>query len=115
MRIIKLKAENIKRLKAAEITPTGDLIQVTGRNGQGKSSLLDAIWWALGGTKNIQDQPIRTGQRKAKIELDLGKYIVTREFSKNTSKLHVAKRSTASTDRRAATGDTRRAAQQGRF
>ena len=97
MRIIKLKAENIKRLKAVEITPTGDIVQVTGRNGQGKSSLLDAIWWALGGTKAIQDQPIRKGQRKAKVEIDLGKYIVTREFSQHASKLHVAKRMTDST------------------
>ena len=97
MRIIKLKAENIKRLKAVEITPTGDVVQVTGRNGQGKSSLLDAIWWALGGTKNIQGKPIRKGQRKAKVELDLGKYIVTREFSPTSSKLHIAKRLTEST------------------
>ena len=97
MRIIKLKAENIKRLKAVEITPTGDIVRVTGRNGQGKSSLLDAIWWALGGTKNIQGKPIRKGQRKAKVELDLGKYIVTREFSPTSSKLHVAKRLTEST------------------
>ena len=97
MRIIKLKAENIKRLKAVEITPTGDIVQVTGRNGQGKSSLLDAMLWGLCGTKNIPDQPIRKGQRKAKVEIDLGKYIVTREFTQHATKLHVAKRLTDST------------------
>ena len=97
MRIIKLTAENVKRIKTAEITPKGDVVQITGRNGQGKSSLLDGMMWALGGTKNIPDKPIRAGQRKAKVELDLGEYIVTREFSQHGSKLHVTKRLTSTT------------------
>lgn len=57
MKIVKLTAENIKRLKAVEITPTGALVEVTGKNGQGKSSVLDAIWWALAGAEHIQTVP----------------------------------------------------------
>src|SRR3989337_2937510 len=60
MKILKLTAENVKKLRAVEITPTGELVEVTGRNGAGKTSVLDAIWWALAGTKHIQAVPIRT-------------------------------------------------------
>lgn len=42
MKIIRLDAANVKRLKAVEITPDGTLQVVTGANGAGKSSVLDA-------------------------------------------------------------------------
>lgn len=81
MKIVKLQAENVKRLVAVEITPTGNLVQITGKNGAGKTSVLDAIWWALAGKGNIQAAPIRKGQNKARIRLDLGEIIVTRTFA----------------------------------
>ena len=80
MKIITLTAENIKKLTAVEITPDGNLVQITGRNGQGKSSVLDAIWWALAGKDTIQSAPIRRGETEALIELDLGEIKVTRRF-----------------------------------
>lgn len=82
MKIIKLNAENIKKLVAVEIKPSGDIVTIAGKNGAGKTSVLDAIWWALAGTSNVQAQPIRTGQNKARIRLDLGELIVERKFSK---------------------------------
>ena len=82
MKIIALQAENIKKLIAVEIKPDGNLVQITGKNGQGKTSVLDSIWWALSGLANIQGNPIRQGQNKAKIRLDLGEVIVTRTFKK---------------------------------
>src|SRR3990167_8393300 len=81
MKILKLTAENVKKLRAVEITPTGELVEITGRNGAGKSSVLDAIWWALAGTKHIQAVPIRKGATKARIRLDLGELIVERRFT----------------------------------
>jgi hypothetical protein len=33
MKIIKLKAENIKKLIAIEITPQGNVVKITGKNG----------------------------------------------------------------------------------
>lgn len=82
MRIIEFKAENVKRLVLAEIRPDGNVVQITGRNGQGKTTVLDAIWWALAGTSNIQSEPIRQGAQRALIRLDLGEMIVTRTFRK---------------------------------
>jgi DNA repair exonuclease SbcCD ATPase subunit len=82
MKIISLEAENIKKLVAVEIRPDGNLVQITGKNGQGKTSVLDSIWWALSGQANIQGNPIRKGENKARIKLDLGEVIVTRTFKK---------------------------------
>ena len=92
MKIIKLIVENVKRIKAAEITPKGVMLRVTGPNGHGKTSLLDAIWWALGGTKNIQGKPIRKGALEASVELDLDDYIVRRHWTHKGSYLHVQQR-----------------------
>lgn len=85
MRIIKLQAENIKKLKAVEITPKGDIVIVSGKNGQGKTSVLDSIWFALGGgdaTKNTP-KPIRDGEQTAHVSLDLGDIVVSRNWTGN--------------------------------
>ena len=57
MKIIALQAENLKRLVAVDIRPDGNLVQITGKNGAGKTSVLDAIWWCLAGTSHIQAAP----------------------------------------------------------
>ena len=80
MKIIELHAENVKRLKAVQIRPTGPLVEIAGRNGQGKSSVLDCIWWALAGADNVQRAPIRKGESEAVIRLDLGEVKVRRTF-----------------------------------
>jgi DNA repair exonuclease SbcCD ATPase subunit len=56
MKIVNLKADNIKKLVAVEISPADNTVIVTGKNGAGKSSVLDAIWWALSGKKHIQEK-----------------------------------------------------------
>lgn len=85
MKIISLKAENVKRLKAVEIVPEGNTVIVSGRNGQGKTSVLDSIWLALGGGNAAKDsqtsQPIRDGEKKANVSLDLGDIKVTRSWT----------------------------------
>lgn len=82
LKIVSLQAENVKRLVAVRIDPKGNLVQITGGNAQGKTSILDSIWWALAGAGNVQSAPIRRGQNKATIKLDLGEVIVTRTFSR---------------------------------
>lgn len=89
MKIIKLSAENIKRLKAIEITPDGPVVKISGRNAQGKTTVLDSIWWALGGAKAIQEEPIRHGAHQGTIQLELDDLIVTRTFTPDNSYLKV--------------------------
>lgn len=81
MKVVSLIAENVKKLRAVEIRPTGELVEITGRNGAGKSSVLDCLWWALAGAKHIQAVPIRKGENTARIRLDLGELIVERRFT----------------------------------
>ena len=80
MKIINLQASNIKKLVAVDITPMGNVVQITGGNYSGKTCVLDSIWWALAGAGAHQKEPIRTGKDSAQIRLDLGEYIVTRDF-----------------------------------
>lgn len=52
MKINKLEIENVKRVKAVRIEPTANgLTLIGGKNNQGKTSVLDAIAWALGGER----------------------------------------------------------------
>lgn len=82
LKIIRLDAENIKRLTAVSIKPDGTLVHITGKNGAGKSSVLDSIMWAIDGAAGIQAEPIRKGQKNAEIRVDMGDVIVTRKFRK---------------------------------
>jgi len=72
MQIIRLEAENIKRLKAVSITPEGSIVEITGRNAQGKSSVLDSIAYLLGGERLVPSKPIRDGQETAFVRGYLG-------------------------------------------
>ena len=91
MKIIKLTAENVKRLRAVEITPAGDVVTITGRNAQGKTSVLDAIWLALGGGTAGREtaRPIRDGETKASVTLDLGDLVVSRTWTGDKTALTV--------------------------
>ncbi len=94
MRILELRAENLKKITVVAITPKKRMVEISGRNGAGKTSVLDSIWWALGGESNIQDAPIRAGQTSARVELKLGDdvgttYIVERKFTEKGTYLYV--------------------------
>jgi hypothetical protein len=71
-RILQLGVENYKRLKAVDVTPGRNAVVVSGRNKQGKSSLLDAIAAALGGKKQMATRPLREGSESGQIVCVLG-------------------------------------------
>jgi DNA repair exonuclease SbcCD ATPase subunit len=87
MKIIELRAENIKNLKAIEIHPNGDSVILEGKNGAGKSAVLDSIFMALTGKKI--EQPIRNGEGHAEINVDLGEIRVKKTFTAKGEYLQV--------------------------
>ncbi|MCK4501210.1 AAA family ATPase [Candidatus Babeliales bacterium] len=91
MKIIELKSSNIKKIKAVELKfdEKQNLVMITGKNAAGKTSLIDSIWYALGGRKAAQDKPIREGEKKGEITIDLDGYIVTRTFTSTGSYLKI--------------------------
>src|SRR3990167_10791645 len=78
MKIIQLSAENVKKLKAVEITPEGNVVVIGGKNGQGKSSVLDSIEYVLAGKGSQCPRPVRDGEEKAVIVCTLDDLVVTR-------------------------------------
>lgn len=87
VKINKLEIENVKRVKAVQIEPTANgLTVVGGKNGQGKTSVLDSIAWALGGNSYKPSNPHREGSVVApmiRIQLDNG-LIVERKGDNGT-------------------------------
>ena len=82
MHVIRLEAENYKRIRAVEIEPDGNLVVVHGKNGAGKSSVLDSIWAAIKNASAGKDNPdpIRHGETEARVRVDLGDVVVTRTW-----------------------------------
>ena len=85
--ITALEAENVKRIKAVEITPapTG-LTLVGGNNNQGKTSVLDALAWALGGEKFRPAAAARDGAiTPPHLKVTLSNGIVVERRGKNST------------------------------
>ena len=76
MKISSLEIENVKRVRAVHLEPAANgLTVIGGKNGQGKTSVLDAIAWALGGEKYRPSAPQREGAAlgpRLKVVLDNG-------------------------------------------
>lgn len=91
MKIVRLTAENVKRLRAVQIEPDGNVVVIAGRNAQGKTSVLDSIWMALGGGAAAKEtpKPIRDGEKEATVTLDLGDFTVTRTWKDDKTALSV--------------------------
>lgn len=94
MHIIELRASNLGILKAVRIDAKDkNTVVITGANANGKSTVLDAIHFALGGAKAFEKvrKPIRDGEERAEIVLKTDRYTVKRYWTANDkpSKLEV--------------------------
>lgn len=87
VKITALEAENVKRIKAVALTPapTG-LTLVGGNNNQGKTSVLDALAWALGGEKFRPNAAQRDGAvAPTHLRVTLSNGVVVERKGKNSS------------------------------
>lgn len=87
VKITALEAENVKRIKAVALTPapTG-LTLVGGNNNQGKTSVLDALAWALGGERFRPTAAQRDGAvAPAHLKVTLSNGVIVERKGKNAS------------------------------
>lgn len=85
VKISALQLENVKRVRAVQLVPYKDgLTVIGGRNGQGKTSVLDAIAYALGG-ETFRPSQVQNAEginpATIRVELDNG-LVVTRSGKK---------------------------------
>ena len=87
VKINSLELENVKRVKAVKLEPTASgLTVVGGKNNQGKTSVLDAIAWALGGAKYKPSQAQREGSLvEPQLHIELSNGMVVERLGKNGS------------------------------
>lgn len=87
IKINQLIAENVKRIKAVKVEPKENgLTIIGGNNNQGKTSVLDAIAWTLGGDKYRPSQTSREGSMiPPSLHIVLNNGIVVERKGKNSA------------------------------
>lgn len=72
VKITSLEVENVKRVVAVSLDCTGQSLTVIGgNNGDGKTSVLDSIMWALGGDRFKPTNPVHQGADGVYIKVTL--------------------------------------------
>ena len=72
LHVLSLQVDNVLRVAAVYIEPNGRLVEITGKNFQGKSSTLNALWMAFGGEKSVPADPIHDGATEGSVTVQLG-------------------------------------------
>jgi DNA repair exonuclease SbcCD ATPase subunit len=87
VKINTLEIENVKRIKAVALEPSQNgLTIIGGRNNQGKTSVLDAVCWGLGGDKYRPSKAQREGALlPPNLKVTLSNGIVVERKGKNSS------------------------------
>ena len=87
VKISSLELENVKRIKAVRLVPTDKgLTVIGGDNGQGKTSVLDAIAWALGGDRFRPSTPNRDGSMvPPRIRIEMSNGLIVERAGKNSA------------------------------
>ena len=89
MQIKNFTIENYKGVKRVDITPSSNTIIIMGKNGAGKSSIIDGIKNLFAGKDKLIKRPIREGEEKAVLTADLGDYEIKRIFTDKTDRLEI--------------------------
>jgi DNA repair exonuclease SbcCD ATPase subunit len=89
LKVAGISIKNILGLEELELTPTGNVIQISGGNGVGKTSALQAVKAALG----ISDYSslVRNGSETGEVVVDLDDLVIKRKFKvgvADTLKIH---------------------------
>jgi hypothetical protein len=82
MKVTELSVENFKRITSVAVKLKPHVTEISGANGAGKTSYIDALWVLLKGKKVAPAEPIRKGAERCRIRGRIGEYMVTRIFKR---------------------------------
>jgi chromosome segregation ATPase len=85
MKLIALEISNFQKIKLVKFDVGDGVTEIAGDNGQGKTSILDAITACLVGKKALPPVPVRLGEESAQIILDCDDVTVTRKIKPDGS------------------------------
>lgn len=81
MRIQRLEIRNFGVLSAVDVDMSGDVVSFCGKNGSGKTTVLDALKVMLAGAKTVQlDRPIKDGETHSEIVAEIDGVKIVREY-----------------------------------
>ncbi|AFK66630.1 hypothetical protein COPG_00034 [Colwellia phage 9A] len=87
LKLVKITLNNVLGIDELEINPTSNILEISGRNGQGKTSIMEGIKDSLGISE--YSQLLRNGEKKGQTVIDLGDMVITRNYKESggTTKL----------------------------
>ena len=88
MKIVELQISNLRKIEAVGIFPKSNVMKIEGKNGAGKTTVLDSILYALAGGQ-IPEDVIKDGKEKAEIKVNIGDYIIKKIITDQKAYLEV--------------------------
>jgi len=88
MKVENIKIVNFKAIENLEVNPQGKNVYVVGKNGAGKTSFIGGVFGILTG-QDLPVEPLRQGEEKGEIEVDLGEIIVRATYTAENQKMNL--------------------------
>lgn len=94
LKIIGLKMDGFKNLSAVEMQfpQDGGCTFIRGGNEQGKTSIIESLWWLFSGRSTINLEKIQHGKDKISGAVDLGEYTIERVQTKKSDRLEIKRK-----------------------
>jgi hypothetical protein len=94
LKIIGLKVDGFQNLSAVEMefSPEGGCTFIRGANEQGKTSIIECLWWLFQGKSTINPEKIQHGKDKITGAVDLGEFTIERVQTQKSDRLEIKKK-----------------------
>jgi predicted ATP-dependent endonuclease of OLD family len=92
--LIRISAEQFKKVKVIDFVPNRYVTKISGANGAGKTSALDAIFQALAPRKTLSPTLLRQGQKKGFLRIETTTHIITRKLDEKGGALQIEAKAT---------------------
>ena len=80
-----VRVENVQKIRVAKVSPDRHFQIVSGLNGEGKTSLIQAVHFALAGKRSHPKRIIREGEDEGIVCLDVGDWLIELELEEGSA------------------------------